>query len=427
MIKFLQEDDLQVGDIIFFMGYGQIPAHLAIYSGKKEDTHFITHGVSDPYYSMMTTRLKTEHYPYRVFRSKDFNLAAQTAYRMRVWSQHQVLFSKEKHDFRLNICETNGFDHPKTGGEALCKVAEKYFAPNFYRYIEYAAHPDMPFSPSSKLGMTCSEAIVAAFNMQYLISINAINTPDQWVTDNMPLDYINSYITQLPKHKKPSQRYINYLQSSHSIDEYPFGKLPSNLCLDEPHFSPAIAAWNYTKYGKIEFFLDKHAFPLPLDAKITLPWGLMTYFLKHPEHWLDVGTLIVQPKQYAQEKIEANKEAWRHYVQILFDTAQEKQQSVNNYLAQPQNTIHPSSPCKLKKFFATMEEQTSDFSFDMLAEEETAKKVLTFSTPPKKIPLKTLTEKRNGFSASPTQRKLFSDDEGDMDMDVEVKSNFFPK
>ncbi|MDI1352790.1 MAG: hypothetical protein PSV35_08530, partial [bacterium] len=108
---------------------------------------------------------------------------------MRSWEEHRVPFSKEIHN--LHIAIKDKFDHPKTGGQLQLSLAKEYFAPNFYRYIEYAAHPEMPYFPKDKntKGMSCCEAITAVFNVQKLLMFNIIK-PDikVWCSDHTTPD-----------------------------------------------------------------------------------------------------------------------------------------------------------------------------------------------------------------------------------------------
>lgn len=334
----LKAEDLQLGDVVFFMDAMGAPHHVAIYNGKFGETHFITHGVSDPYFSVMTTRLKEEYFPYRVFRHKSLALGAQAAARMRVWAEHQVPFSEEKHGLYETICDMNETCHPVTGGKAQAKLAQKYFAANFYRYIEFAAHPSMPYFPhggENTQGMYCSEALAAAFNIEQLLMIDAIKSCAElntvWVSDNINPKFMKDVLHLFPSEFKPTQRYMSYLKSSHSENEYPFGSLPTNENQPEENFLPSVCAWNYQKYGAIEAFVDNYSkFALPLDSKLATPWAILTFFEQHPEHWQDLGKLTVEKKNYPLEKLEENKKAWQNYVDKLFKEAKEKQGAIRS-------------------------------------------------------------------------------------------------
>lgn len=59
-------EELQIGDIIFFMDASAIPIHVAIYAGMRHNVHYITHAVTGSYKSIITTRLKSDDFPYKV-------------------------------------------------------------------------------------------------------------------------------------------------------------------------------------------------------------------------------------------------------------------------------------------------------------------------------------------------------------------------
>lgn len=362
----IKVDDLQLGDVIFFMESGGASHHVAIYNGKYADTHFISHAVSDPYFSVMTTRLKPEHFPYRVFRSTNWALGAQAAARMRTWAQHQVPFSEEKHALYETICDMNGTCHPKTGGKAQSELAQRYFAANFYRYIAFAAHPNMPYFPHSSeqtQGMYCSEALTAAFNIQQLLMLGAVKSCEElntvWVSDNINVVLLKSLLKKIPTEFQPSGEYFKYLEKSHSAQEYPFGDLPSNEQRPEENFLPSVFAWRYEKYGSIEKFIKNYKdFVLPFDSQLASPWAMLTYFENNPTQWKDLGTLTMTPAVYPLEKLEENKREWQKYVDKLFEEAEKKQNAIRTAGRSHQDQVESLLKCspvkpKLKRSLST--------------------------------------------------------------------------
>jgi len=381
----MNPNKLRVGDILFFMDALGVPNHVAIYAGFRANTHFITHAVTDPYYSIITTRLKPDDFPYRVFRCKDLGLAAQTAFRMRTWAEHQVPFSLEKHDLHFNIMDKPGFSHPVTGGEAQRNLAQSLFAANYYRYIEYASHPSMPYFPHPKntQGMYCSEAITAAINVEKLIALDAVKSTKEthgWVSDHTSSTVLDKLLALL-KIKSISKRYRDYLESSRSKDAYqPYGELPSNTKVDEIPFLPSIAAWRSSNCSVEEFvdtLLESNRFELPLDSFSATPWAMMSYFQAHAEHWEDMGTLLMPKVRYPLAKMETDKAAWRSYVQSLFEQAQEKQNSLRTACSSQLDLLEfevQTSPVKLRRTRSCAELN------DLLAQEQEAIDLLTETT-----------------------------------------------
>ncbi|MCS5712729.1 hypothetical protein [Candidatus Berkiella aquae] len=351
----MHESELQIGDILFFMNASGFPDHVAIYAGLRDDTHFITHAVSDPYFSIMTTRLKPDIRPYQVYRCKDTSLALQTATRMRIWAEHQIPFSIEKHDLHLTLMDLPKLCHPKTGGTEQANLAASSFASHFYRYIEYAAHPQMPEFPHQDKpleGMFCSEAITAALNVETLKQMNAVKSLAEmeidWISDRIDSSYIKAWASKAPSSQQPSAQYLAYQAGLQAENEYPFGELPSNSQRgsDGP-FLPSIAAWRYNYYGPIENFISRYLsdekFVLPLDSKITTPFAMLAYFAQHPNHWLDCGKLDPEPVEYPLADLELKKQEWIDYVTKLFNDAKEKKEDIlANCL------LHPEIPFTFK-------------------------------------------------------------------------------
>ena len=317
--------DLCIGDIIFFLDYSKQGTHVGVYAGEKNGVPFITHGVSKPYDSLMTTRLKADTYPYRVLRCKDFNLAAQATLRMNSWVKTGLPFSYDKSDTLLmRLLDDLAMAHPKTGGAVQADFAEQEFDKTFYRYIEMAAHPRFPFMVNDQQneGVRCSEAVVMAFNIETLLMVDAVHSCKtlgfSWVSDKTTMTE-----QELTTYYKPTQSYLDYAKRRNDVNEYqPYGAIPENGIKDG-YYAPSIAAWNYAKYPSIDNFKSYYPFKLPLDSKVTTSHGLMTYMLNQPDLWHDLGTLTIEDKPYALESLEADKQAWKEYVVRLFDTRNE--------------------------------------------------------------------------------------------------------
>lgn len=320
--KNISPDELLVGDIVFFMNALEQPSHVAIYAGNRAGTHFITHGVSEPYNSIMTTRLKHDDFPYRVFRCTDFNLSMQATCRMLSWVKTGLRFSHEKHEsFYSNFTDAYPNCHPKVGGQKQLEAAKKDFEIIFYRYIAMASHPELPFmvNGSQNEGVYCSEAITMAFNMETLLSAEAVHSIDKinanWVTDKTLISP-----KSIEEKFKPHPNYWTYFERANSPMEYqPYGILPENAVKDG-HFPCSLSAWNYERYPSIEQFIKQYPFCLPLDSKISSPWAMMTQMQQVPGLWQDMGQLKVPVINYRLEDLESqqHKEEWKEYVVQLF-------------------------------------------------------------------------------------------------------------
>lgn len=323
-------ENLLPGDLIFFMDALGMPTHAAIYYGKREGTHFITHATTGSYDAVMTTRLKPDDFPYEVFRCDDFNLASQAAIRLGMWAKSGTPFSYEKHDQIFEHIEDDAkLGNPKTGSVEQCNLAQSYFTQTAYRYINYAAHPEFPFFTASENleGFYCSEAIVAAFNTQELINAEAIKTTRElnlpWVTDKTTLP-----LSEIKSNYNASDAYLDYLNKANSQQEYPFGALTFNAIKDG-HYAPAIAAWDFEKYSNIEVFFNDHTFALALDSKLATPRALYTHCQQNTKRWQNLGSMVIeQALPFPQEHLENQKQKWKEYVENLFAMASEKKREL---------------------------------------------------------------------------------------------------
>ena len=217
----MQESDLLPGDLIFFLDSFKIPQHIAIYNGVRDGVPFVSHAVTGKYNAVMTTRLKVEEGPYVVMRCKNMDLALAAQHRMRIWGENGIPYSFEKSDLIQSFTDEMPYCHPKEGPKAGSILAQKYYEPNFYRYIEYASHPNMPFHPNYMEGFRCDEAIVAAFNVETLLQDNCILAEafDQvtWVSDRL----CEVFEEELTSFSLPYQHYLKWLASGYEYNDGP--------------------------------------------------------------------------------------------------------------------------------------------------------------------------------------------------------------
>lgn len=401
--KHLDPNELEVGDFLFFMDFLGSPQHVAVYAGERAGAHFITHGVTDPYHSIMTTRLKSDDLPYRVFRLKDPILAFNIALRMHRWCLMAIPFSDSKHTMHINLIDSVGLSHPKTGGEAQCELAESYFLPNYFRYLEYAAHPDGPFHPKDEsLGFYCSEALIAATHIEILRLIGAVQPSpanEPWVTDHHLMD-----LTEIEQLSPPNGYlpYLNRLQKREYPDVLSF-KEPSE---SKQEFSkPSFTAWNQRFSPNIIESIEQLDYPLRLDSKLGSPWAIMVYCLKHPDHWLDLGSLKIE-KKLAKITGEDDKILWKAYVAKLFQNAPlRRKQSLSCSPEPTHELITPFMNLKLKRSLSMsdLDEITKDPLSEMVQTHWDDQLKKCDVSPVKNQVPKII----RSISPSPTVRKLF--------------------
>ncbi len=305
-------EQLEIGDIIFDVDYAGVPLHVSIYAGKKDGHHFVTHAVTSKYNSVMMTRLQPDHYPRRIFRCKDATLALNVALRMGRWAYFQIPFSERKHNRHLTILDVPGFSHPVTGPEAQCEYAESQFSENFYRYIAYASHPDLPFYPHQNMdGFYCSEAIVAAFQVETLLMVNAVKPQGNvWVADK------NDGISMAHE----PEGYRRYVAS-----------MPVEIMPSQMETAPSYQAWQSDLFSEdIQSFAQTSAcFLLKLDSEVAGRAAMFAYFLKHEESWTDCGTMDVEPMDKIPFEDDANqKDKWRNYTSLLFSSASSRRSTI---------------------------------------------------------------------------------------------------
>tara|TARA_R110002110_G_scaffold415807_1_gene656437 strand:- start:49889 stop:51187 length:1299 start_codon:yes stop_codon:yes gene_type:complete len=393
--------DLLPGDIIFFMNsFGQ-PEHVAIYSLFKDNTHFISHAVSEPYNSMMMTRLKNTDYPYQVFRCTDFNLASRASKRMFYWVNNGLPFSHQKHDdIYANFIDARGHCHPKNGGTAQCETAAGKFADNFYRYVGMASHPGFPYKINEDSnyseGVYCSEAVTLAFNIEEILNIDAVYSVKdlsvEWVSDK------TSSAAEVERFN-PSARYKQYYAGANSRFQYAeFGQIKSNE-LSDGAYPCSLAAWRFDRYGEIEKFVDEYKFHLPLDSTIASPWAVMAWMTQNPHLWQNLGEMVVPKIAYPLEKLESMKEAWRQYTIGLFAKREDNKskftlsRSVDGASPLTDDSLvsalsgltltRSKSSDDIRSVLAESDEETQRSDIERVAEEVISRRVAIFATPHK--------------------------------------------
>lgn len=371
----ITESDLLIGDVIFFMNSLGQPHHVALYAGLRENIHFITHAVSNPYNSMMATRLKESEYPYRIFRCKDFNLAVQAACRMNSWVKSGLRFSHEKTDgIYSNFVDTYPMCHPKIGGNAQAVEGRKNFPLIIYRYIEMASHPKTPFMVNHEQneGVRCSEALVMAFNIETLLQADAVKSTKQlgvnWISDKTTLE------PELIQEKfSPPSEYWSYYEKRNNINEYaPYGVLPENNVKDG--YCPcSLLAWNYDLYPYIQEFVKSYPFSLPMDSTIATSWALLTQMIETPNLWEDMGDLNVAIVNHSVDELEKNKNQWKKYVTDLFDKRKNEETLFFSQIKSLSETSEfKFSPTKVKGRARAVSESSGDSTNerDMLLEKK---------------------------------------------------------
>lgn len=336
-------DDLLVGDLLFFMNSLKQAEHVAIYSGKKDNTHFITHAVSEPYNSVMTTRLKNEFLPYRVYRCLDLNLSYQVTHRMLSWVKVGLKFSHEKTDsIYSGFTDSRPMCHPVTGGQAQLDHILNDFPIIFYRYIAMASHPEIPYMINSEQdeGLICSEAIAMAFNIETLLHADAVyststlNVP--WVSDK-----IHYNVAEINQRFSPHQNFWNYAERCNDPNEYqPYGVIPENAIKDGD-YPCSLYAWNFNRYPSIETFIQQYPFALPVDSKLASPLALMIHMENTPTLWKNLGQLTVPVVKYNHSELETqdSKEAWKQYVIKLFSEREGAQSQFKISLAESNESL----------------------------------------------------------------------------------------
>ncbi|MCX7116455.1 MAG: NlpC/P60 family protein, partial [Legionellales bacterium] len=177
------DSSLEIGDLIFFMDSAKNAEHVAIYIGQRKHVPFIVHVVISTYKSIMMTRLKPsdEHCSYEVYRPKQSRLAWLAVAILFRWVELQVPYASESKSRLLErriSALTNG-DHPTLGRQVQMAFARETFQSHFHQYVEAAYHMYSPRSMHAEgslglVGMSCSEAIVYAFNIAELLHNDAL-------------------------------------------------------------------------------------------------------------------------------------------------------------------------------------------------------------------------------------------------------------
>ena len=279
----MTNNDLQIGDLIFYTNTLGSIEHIAMYINHKDTTPYVVHAVSSPYNSIMLTQIKPADpgCSYHVMRPVNNEITLIAAGILLRWVEHQVPFATEKKRNALINCldDIGGFDTPNAG-----KVQEphgkKTYRATYLQYLDMAnALPYIPKEQNEIKGFSCSEAIVSAFNVALIIACAAI---------------------------------IPTLQGD---------------------------TWSLDAFTSLDDYIDLLKNPLPFDAKSILAAGIFEHCTKNSEDWLNQGVLTIVPRE--ETNFNEHKEVWREFKTALLAEAPEK---LKNFIASPTQKNHSSSP-----------------------------------------------------------------------------------
>ena len=265
----MHDDDLKMGDLIFYADtLGQME-HVALYVGHKDHLPYVVHATTGEYKAVMLTRLKQPDHGcfYHVMRPccQDEVIKATVAILLR-WVEFQVPYKyHDELNFQLDeLCGLEGKKAPKIQES----FGKQHFEARFPYYFEIANA--LPLTPLDKNGcmegMFCSEVIIAAFNVAQIV-LHAI-----------------------------------LLQSM----DRPQWALPPTLALS--------------------VFIKNLNSPLPFDAQTTLPAGMHAHCLADTCNWQDCGSLMIE--SMSDLELDKAKPVWREFRQALREDAPVKVQQL---------------------------------------------------------------------------------------------------
>lgn len=225
-------DNLKMGDIIFYLDTMGMAEHVALYITEKKEIHYIVHATTSPHRGISLTYLREADLGcnYQIVRPLDENLSHVALGIVLQWVEEKIPFaSEQKNDALLNaIDEKNGYMLPQAGRIQSAHAKETYTT-NYMRYLDMAnALPSTPKIGGEVLGLSCSETLVAAFNIALLLR-NATYSADVDAPFSLPV---------------PMSAFIETLEN-----------------------------------------------PFPFDSATIQPAGMLHHCLKTIEHWMDMGIL----------------------------------------------------------------------------------------------------------------------------------------
>ncbi len=286
----MNDDELKTGDLVFYVNRRGVTEHIALYVNHKNKVPYVIHATTAPHHCVMLTHLKTDEFTnYHIMRPTNSDLAMVATGILLRWVEHQIPFASEKkQDDLINPIDKLG------GGDGnsraiIEKVQEEYgkrnYKATFPQYIEMAnALPLIPTREGGQQdGMSCSETIVAAFNIGLLLLHKA-------------------YIPMMTGNDSS-------MNSSFSLDA-------------------------------LVHLLDS---PLPFEAKATLPAGMLKHCAEHSEQWSDRGLLCIQPNEVSDEEMALNKATWLEFRTALKHDSVDKVQQLLNSPTGLQTRLQPKA------------------------------------------------------------------------------------
>ncbi len=250
--------ELQMGDLVYFLATNGVPEHIALYVNHKDGIPYVIHATGHPYNAVMLTRLSSpdDNCNYRVVRPLNKNLAYVATGILFRWVESQIPFATtEKRDAICNYLDDIGGWLDNADLSAIGRIQESYgqetYVSNYSQYVSMLeALPMIPEEHDRIQGLRCSEAIVAAFNIALLIM-----------------------------HETCKKTLSGY-------------KLDPDPCIN------------------LESFIGLLDNPLPFDAKKMVSAGMLKYCSEHPAQWSDLGVLNIQPKILNKEEADSNRSRW---------------------------------------------------------------------------------------------------------------------
>ncbi|MDI1352977.1 MAG: hypothetical protein PSV35_09495 [bacterium] len=190
---------------------------------------------------------------------------------------------------------------------------ETYETEGRYRAVKYAARYPQPWTRTRRdgvgRGITCSMAVILAFQVAELLEIEAIKRFDEVPKRGTP--WVSDKYAKINEQIKISDLFLNYLKQIR--DPQPPQYFESDCYLSSEF-------WNEDKLGSLDQFTHK---TLAVDAKCTGAAGLQLFMEQHTsshpiEQWHDKGMLIVADRNFTPaEKENESRRRSNSYVECL--------------------------------------------------------------------------------------------------------------
>ncbi len=271
-------EELKTGDLIFELDSLGSIEHVSIYAGIRQGLHYQVHATLGRHYrSIMITYLRQNKYA--IFRPQNNDLALLATGIMYRWVEFQVPFaSEEKRSqllrsldrLKLQKMSKLSVDISREQREQEEHIIEEDFGKSEYGTRSIQLYINMlkalPFVPvtegdstSMPMGLFCSEAIIAAYNIAMMIS---------------------------------------HEELFRQINEAPEG-LPVTAILED--------------------MIRKLDNPLPFDASSTYPGGMYKHCLENASHWENLG--ILNHQEVLEEDLAAQRDDWLEFRRLLLEDA----------------------------------------------------------------------------------------------------------